>query len=143
MFNEDSPDGIDVCLTCFNGSCTDQAQGHTKLHHEKTRHYLYLNIKRKRLPSDSSRPEKLTKLSIQQVEERYEFQTQIFCYGCKKNLESTLFNVFLDELVCGNDKIRSGSHVSEKTIGNQSLGRRDVATLLSCERIITARLSTH
>ena len=39
----DSEQGIDVCLTCFNGSCSS----HSKLHFNKTKHSLVLNIKRR------------------------------------------------------------------------------------------------
>jgi ubiquitin carboxyl-terminal hydrolase 5/13 len=90
--NQDSVEGINVCLTCFDGSCSDKAQGHTKLHFDNSKHYLYLNIKRKRVAEN--RPEKMAKLAIQHVEPVYEFETRVLCYGCKITLDNSLYNVF-------------------------------------------------
>lgn len=40
---QESPQGVDVCLTCFNGSC--RGHNHSALHHSKTSHPLVLNIR--------------------------------------------------------------------------------------------------
>lgn len=77
--NQDSEDGIDVCLSCYNGSCVSS---HTGLHFTKTKHPLYLNIKRKKQNDETKRPEKITKLSIQEDKTTYEFKTSIKCIPC-------------------------------------------------------------
>ena len=43
----DSPDGLHVCLSCFNGGCAGQ-RNHARLHYQDTNHPLALNIRRVR-----------------------------------------------------------------------------------------------
>lgn len=80
--SQDQPEGVNVCLTCFNCGCI--SQGHSQIHYERTGHALALNIHRKlRIKSnDESRPLKLTKLEIR-VEadpvEEYDIQTRVEC----------------------------------------------------------------
>ncbi|KAI8322215.1 ubiquitin carboxyl-terminal hydrolase [Martensiomyces pterosporus] len=91
--SQDMPGGIDVCLSCFNGSCTDSLRNHAHLHAMKSGHYLTLNIRR--VPKaaaassntdgdEDARPAKLTKLEIKEEsdEEKYEFKTHVRCWGC-------------------------------------------------------------
>ena len=44
---KDDPAGLDVCLFCFNGGCNTERQ-HSKVHYEKTKHPLVVNIQRTR-----------------------------------------------------------------------------------------------
>ncbi|KAK7049909.1 ubiquitin C-terminal hydrolase Ubp14 [Paramarasmius palmivorus] len=89
---QDSDDGVDVCLVCFNGGCLSE-RAHAKLHAEKTGHGFALNIKRRVKPdaegrsrrtADEEPPLKMTKLAIveEREEDKYEFITSIRCYKC-------------------------------------------------------------
>ena len=44
----DCPDGLDVCLTCYNGGCVAPPHQHAKLHAEKFHHPYVVNIRRLR-----------------------------------------------------------------------------------------------
>lgn len=47
--DQDGAEGIDVCLTCFNGGCTNNGEReHARLHYGKTGHALVVNVKRRR-----------------------------------------------------------------------------------------------
>jgi ubiquitin carboxyl-terminal hydrolase 5/13 len=111
--SQDSEGGLDVCLTCWNGSCTGKdsqgAVNHSQLHFDKTNHPVVLNIKRREkvsvslqvkedesasllrltcmyLQSTSQRPQKLTKVAIQEENEadKYDILTVVRCLLCKK-----------------------------------------------------------
>ncbi|GAA6027092.1 hypothetical protein JCM8097_006105 [Rhodosporidiobolus ruineniae] len=105
---QDLPTGIDVCLSCFNGSCPpplasssgpssagDDANkgavhGHGRHHFETTGHRVVVNIRRRRKPQaelkrnkrDSGEPA-LKKLAIREEpaeEEKYDFLTEVRMY---------------------------------------------------------------
>ncbi|KAL8692426.1 MAG: hypothetical protein Q9218_002547 [Villophora microphyllina] len=80
----DDPDGLNVCLYCFNGGCCAE-RDHAKLHHQSTKHPLALNIKRsrKKIKRDEP-PQKISKLAIAAETEadRYDTDTQVRCYEC-------------------------------------------------------------
>ncbi|KAJ3052533.1 hypothetical protein HK097_006099 [Rhizophlyctis rosea] len=85
--SQDLPQGIDVCLTCFNGGCLENDRNHAHLHYQKTKHPLVLNIKR--VPKTKKRdgsppPAKITKLAIEEeIEENlFDFITSVKCYAC-------------------------------------------------------------
>ncbi|KAJ3116750.1 6-phosphofructokinase, alpha subunit [Phlyctochytrium bullatum] len=83
--SQDSELGVDVCLTCFNGGCRDAERAHSKLHYEKFKHPLVLNMKRTLKPRRSDEPpQKITKLAIQEEseEEKYDLHTTIRCFAC-------------------------------------------------------------
>lgn len=88
--NQDMDDGIDVCLSCHNGSCNtaaSKAQNHSQLHYQKTGHSVVLNIKRTRKVDSDMRipPQKITKLAIEaekDEKEIYNFQTSLKCFHC-------------------------------------------------------------
>jgi len=44
---KDMSEGIDVCLTCFNGGCLDIDRHHARTHVQKSGHRFILNVKRK------------------------------------------------------------------------------------------------
>ncbi|KAJ3215495.1 hypothetical protein HDU67_000353 [Dinochytrium kinnereticum] len=80
----DSDDGVDVCLSCFNGGCRSD-RAHSKLHYQKYSHPLVLNMKRVLKPKRGDEPpQKITKLAIQAEndEEKYDILTSVRCYAC-------------------------------------------------------------
>lgn len=88
----DDDTGLDVCLYCFNGGCT-QDKNHSLLHYRNTNHPLVLNIRRtrKRIKRDEP-PSKVSKLAIsaETDEDRYETTTQVNCYECEiKNVDKS------------------------------------------------------
>ncbi|KAF8067078.1 hypothetical protein FPV67DRAFT_1497798 [Lyophyllum atratum] len=94
--SQDLPAGIEVCLTCFNGGCTDPAKHHARTHVQKSGHKFTLNVKRKLKPSakraeDEEPPAKMTKLAIveDREEDKYETSTVVKCWACdpEKGLE--------------------------------------------------------
>ncbi|OSD05569.1 ubiquitin carboxyl-terminal hydrolase 14 [Trametes coccinea BRFM310] len=87
--NQDSPLGIDVCLTCFNGGCLDKDRHHARTHVAKTGHTFTLNVKRKLRPSanrtdEEEPPAKMKKLAIveEREEDKYEYKTVLKCWKC-------------------------------------------------------------
>ncbi|KAJ3082605.1 hypothetical protein HK102_001574 [Quaeritorhiza haematococci] len=85
--NQDLPQGIEVCLTCFNGGCLDNDRQHAMMHYKKTQHPIVMNIRRVQKPrrdADSPPPTKITKLAIQaeNEEDKYEYITKAKCYSC-------------------------------------------------------------
>jgi ubiquitin carboxyl-terminal hydrolase 5/13 len=92
---QDLEQGINVCLTCFNGACNDPSapeHNHQALHYDRTRHPLVVNVRRtpKVRPVDE-RPKKLTKLEILPEEpesERYDFHTKVYCQECSVDVPS-------------------------------------------------------
>ena len=98
----DSPEGLDVCLQCFNGGCAgDRQHG---LHHAKsTSHPLAVNIKRSRKRKHREEPpQKISKLAIsaETDEDRYDTTTQVKCFECKdENVDKSHAN--LKDVVAG------------------------------------------
>ncbi|KAJ3513622.1 hypothetical protein NLJ89_g2850 [Agrocybe chaxingu] len=88
--NQDGPDGIDVCLSCFNGGCLDEGRHHARTHVSKFGHKFTLNVKRKLRPrlsprgEDEEPPAKMTKLAIveEREEDKYEHSTAVKCWTC-------------------------------------------------------------
>ncbi|RKP21674.1 ubiquitinyl hydrolase [Rozella allomycis CSF55] len=81
----ESLNGIDVCLTCLQSGCSGpETMNHTSLHHEKTGHKLYLNIKKIKLVEP---PKKITKLVVDEsLQEKYETKVKTWCVDCKCEL---------------------------------------------------------
>ncbi|KAJ3148786.1 hypothetical protein HDU86_007341 [Geranomyces michiganensis] len=85
--SQDMPDGIDVCLSCFNGGCLGTGRCHAELHYKKSSHPIVLNIKRipkARKNDGSPPPTKITKLAIEaeNEEDAFDYLTEARCYGC-------------------------------------------------------------
>ncbi|WAR56508.1 hypothetical protein PtB15_7B357 [Puccinia triticina] len=82
--SQDSPSGIDVCLTCFNGGCVHFK--HASNHAQKTGHRLAMNVQRTRKPdshqrSPSAEPP-LKKLAItEQTEDQFDTKTSLVHYA--------------------------------------------------------------
>ncbi|KAJ2922163.1 hypothetical protein H1R20_g14933, partial [Candolleomyces eurysporus] len=87
--NQDSPAGVDVCLSCFNGGCLSTDRHHAQTHVRKSGHGFTLNVKRKAKPNvkrteDEEPPAKMTKLAIveEREEDKYDTTTIIKCWKC-------------------------------------------------------------
>ncbi|KAJ2859856.1 ubiquitin C-terminal hydrolase Ubp14 [Coemansia aciculifera] len=96
--NQDTAEGVDVCLSCFNGGCPGGPYNHAHQHSMKSGHYLTLNIRRIAKPSSDSdeRPAKLTKLEIREDTgaDDFEYHTFVRCWGCSgARVESGLENI--------------------------------------------------
>ena len=82
--NIDQPEGLDVCLHCFNGGCAGE-RVHGRQHAQQSQHPLAVNIKRTRKRKHREEPpQKLTKLAIaaETEEDRYETIAEIKCFEC-------------------------------------------------------------
>ncbi|KAJ6624496.1 hypothetical protein B0H10DRAFT_2006189 [Mycena sp. CBHHK59/15] len=86
--NQDNPQGIEVCLSCFNGGCMEERH-HMRTHLQKSGHRFTLNVKRKLKPSnkrmdDEEPPAKISKLSIveEKEEDKYDHSTVVKCWTC-------------------------------------------------------------
>ncbi|KAI8342975.1 hypothetical protein BC941DRAFT_410122 [Chlamydoabsidia padenii] len=85
--SQDLPEGIDVCLTCFNGGCVSSERQHAQLHYNKTNHPLTVNIRRivkTKREEGTPPPQKMSKLAIvpEHTEPTYDYITKIRCYEC-------------------------------------------------------------
>ncbi|KAK8843356.1 hypothetical protein IAR55_007013 [Kwoniella newhampshirensis] len=83
---QDDPEGVLVCLECFNGGCFGEGRRHAYLHFEKTGHALGVVVKRTRTEMkkrDSTEPP-LKKLAISAPsdEELYKYSTSLRCFAC-------------------------------------------------------------
>ncbi|KAI8139589.1 hypothetical protein BJV82DRAFT_626674 [Fennellomyces sp. T-0311] len=86
--NQDGPEGIDVCLTCFNGGCVDPLRNHARNHFNLTGHPLTVNIRRTVVdkPDDGTPPpQKISKLAINPEDEevQYDHSLKVRCYACQ------------------------------------------------------------
>ncbi|TDL27668.1 ubiquitinyl hydrolase [Rickenella mellea] len=93
--NQDTEQGVDVCLTCFNGGCLGPERHHARTHARRSGHAFTLNVKRTPKPStkrnqDEEPPAKMAKLAIleEREEDKYEHTTTIKCWKC--NLQEGL-----------------------------------------------------
>ncbi|KAF3125543.1 hypothetical protein TWF594_001535 [Orbilia oligospora] len=82
----DDEQGLDVCLSCFNGGCAGDRM-HGRLHSAQRDHPLALNIRRTKKPKveRDEPPTKLTKLAIAAETEAdiYDTKTFVRCYTCE------------------------------------------------------------
>eukprot|EP00808_Paulinella_micropora_P027091 g71682.t1 len=92
---DESPGGVDVCLTCFNGSCTGQKQ-HNHLHNTVAKHHVVCNIIKKEKPREKTAEELEREKNPKTLDDvlndkgpSYEFTTQVRCLTCKCNIQST------------------------------------------------------
>ncbi|KAG0341734.1 hypothetical protein BG004_005923 [Podila humilis] len=86
--NPDNEGGLDVCLTCYNGGCTDSDRLHNIQHFTKSGHPLALNIKRVKIQKEprsaEEPPQKITKIAIvpENDADLYEYFTTVKCFDC-------------------------------------------------------------
>ncbi|TPX36157.1 hypothetical protein SmJEL517_g01651 [Synchytrium microbalum] len=83
----DLPQGVDVCLSCFNGGCLANDRNHALSHFLKNpTHAIVLNIRRVKKPRqpDAPPPQKMTRLAItvENDEDTHELLTSLKCYAC-------------------------------------------------------------
>ncbi|WWC73152.1 uncharacterized protein I206_107118 [Kwoniella pini CBS 10737] len=83
---QDGPEGVLVCLECFNGGCFGEGRRHAYLHAEKTGHGVGVVIKRtrkERTKRDSTEPpNKKLAISAPKDEELYNISTSLRCLKC-------------------------------------------------------------
>ncbi|WVR09107.1 hypothetical protein IAU60_006169 [Kwoniella sp. DSM 27419] len=83
---QDDPDGVLVCLTCFNGGCFGEGRRHAYLHFQKTGHALGVVVKRTRKEQkkrDSTEPPmKKLAISAPKDEDLYNYSTSLRCFKC-------------------------------------------------------------
>ncbi|KAI9021093.1 hypothetical protein DFJ74DRAFT_607161 [Hyaloraphidium curvatum] len=95
--SQDLSQGVDVCLTCFNGGCLENERNHGSLHAKNMQHPVVLNIKRVPKPKrdDNPPPQKMAKLVIveQPEEELYDFVTEAKCLTCGIVVDKTHPNI--------------------------------------------------
>lgn len=81
--NQESPEGLDVCLKCFLAVCPDSIRNHTQLHYMNTGHRIFLNIKkrakkpRQNKLDDEQSPPKMMKLAIEAERDEDRFDTEL------------------------------------------------------------------
>ncbi|KZT42965.1 ubiquitinyl hydrolase [Sistotremastrum suecicum HHB10207 ss-3] len=94
--NQDGEEGIDVCLSCFNGGCLDGDRRHASVHHSKSFHPYALNIRRrvKARPPRSDEEPPLKKLAIAEENDsdKYEYATTLRCWRCDVNQGRLLYD---------------------------------------------------
>ncbi|KAI0207019.1 ubiquitin carboxyl-terminal hydrolase 14 [Astrocystis sublimbata] len=124
----DCPEGLDVCLQCFNGGCVSE-RTHSQLHYVTRSHPLALNIRRtrKHIVKDEP-PAKITKLAIaaETDADRYEMDTSVRCHECAIELDKT--HPKLAPLVAG--------ILSANTFSRQEEVKAWEQELTSCEHIL-------
>lgn len=125
----DNPEGLDVCLQCFNGGCAGE-RTHSQLHHITKNHPLALNIRRtrKQIVKDEP-PAKMTKLAIaaETESDRYDITTVVKCYECF--LELDVSHPKLAPVVDGILKANTFSRQEEVKAWEQEMS--------TCEHILT------
>ncbi|KAI5807462.1 hypothetical protein DFH27DRAFT_594209 [Peziza echinospora] len=89
----DDLEGLNVCLSCFNGGCVGE-RNHAEAHYKLSNHHLVLNIKRtkKAIVERDEPPQKMSKLAIkaESDDDRFDIKKAVFCYGCNgKELDTT------------------------------------------------------
>ncbi|KAI5779231.1 hypothetical protein EDC01DRAFT_719033 [Geopyxis carbonaria] len=99
----DDPQGLSVCLSCFNGGCYGD-RNHAELHYKISQHPLILNIRRTKKPriERDEPPQKVSKLAIaaETESDKYDTHTAVICYQCGgKEVERTTGN--LPEIIDG------------------------------------------
>ncbi|CAK7212651.1 ubiquitin C-terminal hydrolase Ubp14 [Sporothrix bragantina] len=140
----DDPEGLDVCLQCFNGGCAGDRH-HAKLHNLLWNHPLALNIRRTRkVVVRDEPPPKMSKLAIaaETEEDRYDTTVTVKCLECDAELDKTDAKLapVVDGILKANtfsrkeevkaweqelvscDHIRSLTQEAARTIASQDLG---------------------
>mmetsp|Transcript_34002 Transcript_34002/g.59260 ORF Transcript_34002/g.59260 Transcript_34002/m.59260 type:complete len:744 (-) Transcript_34002:35-2266(-) len=87
----ESPQGIDLCLKCYNGACVDL---HSQIHYEVCSHPIALNFKAIKISEGSQEPVKITKVALNVAGganysgDEWRFETQLKCLTCSVPLET-------------------------------------------------------
>jgi len=60
-----SEKGLDLCLKCFFGCCSNEIFNHKLIHMQQNNHFIFLNMKQvKKETGDKEKNPKITKLAI-------------------------------------------------------------------------------
>ncbi|GHJ87626.1 hypothetical protein NliqN6_4028 [Naganishia liquefaciens] len=119
---QDSPEGVLVCLQCFNGGCLNPSRAHARLHYARTSHPLGLNIKRHRKAAAKRRdstteepPMKKLAIVVPSDEELWEFELSLRCFKCDEvhGAIVTSDDVKIEETVDGIMKSMASAQQSE------------------------------
>ncbi|RKP02759.1 hypothetical protein CXG81DRAFT_10441 [Caulochytrium protostelioides] len=88
--NQDAPDGLDICLSCFNGGCTSPERQHAKQHWQQQSHPIVLNLKRTLVATSAPRA-KMTKLTIDPEADKpqYDVAQSVVCRACDVALDAS------------------------------------------------------
>ncbi|CAK7265168.1 ubiquitin C-terminal hydrolase Ubp14 [Sporothrix epigloea] len=140
----DDPEGLNVCLQCFNGGCAGDRH-HAKLHNLLWSHPLALNIRRTRkVVVRDEPPPKISKLAIaaETEEDRYDTAVTVKCLECDIVLDKAEAKLepVVDGILKANtfsrkeevkaweqelvscDHVRSLNQEAARTIASQDLG---------------------
>ncbi|CAK7272470.1 ubiquitin C-terminal hydrolase Ubp14 [Sporothrix epigloea] len=127
----DDPEGLDVCLQCFNGGCAGDRH-HAQLHNLLWSHPLALNIRRTRkVVVRDQPPPKISKLAIaaETEEDRYDTTFAVKCLECNDVLDKT--DAKLAPVVDGILKANTFSRKEEVKAWEQEL--------ISCDHITSLK----
>lgn len=92
--SQDSANGIDVCLTCFQAGCIDRK--HNAAHHELfPGHNVVLNIQR--TPKEVAETTKVA-VNAETDADRYEYRTQARCIACQTDVETEITQAVMSSL---------------------------------------------
>ncbi|CAE6345542.1 unnamed protein product [Rhizoctonia solani] len=84
--SQDSSEGVDVCLHCFNGGCLGEERHHARTHAERTGHIWSLNFRRTPKPKtqrgDSEPPLKRLAIVEEHDADKYDTVTALRCWAC-------------------------------------------------------------
>ncbi|KAI9094317.1 hypothetical protein DFS34DRAFT_628945 [Phlyctochytrium arcticum] len=150
--SQDLPQGIDVCLSCFNGGCVDNDRKHADLHFRKTQHPLALNIRRvpkKRQLDGTPPPAKISRLAIEEErdEDQWDYITTAKCYACggkevdraDSNLASVIESVLQalsakkqSEVKAWQEEITSCKHTTDLT--QETAQKLEGSSLAHCKK---------
>jgi len=80
--NPEDEAGINVCLRCLQGFCSDL--GHSRHHYEQSNHPLALNIRKIPIEPEADESKKITKLAIgveggADIEDKFITETTLIC----------------------------------------------------------------
>ncbi|WFD34367.1 ubiquitinyl hydrolase 1 [Malassezia cuniculi] len=105
----DSEDGIDVCLHCYRAACVGPA-AHAALHHTRTQHALFVNIRRTPKPQQP-----LTKLAVtaETDADRFDYKYTPRCYACSPSGTEIESTPEIEKAVAGIIDASSAAHASE------------------------------
>ncbi|KAJ2969486.1 hypothetical protein NQ176_g8636 [Zarea fungicola] len=125
----DDPEGLDVCLQCFNGGCAGSNR-HGPGHATERHHPFVLNIRRTRKTIERDEPPaKMSKLAIaaETDEDRYDTALAVQCIDCAIDLDPA--NARLAPVVAGILKANTFSRSEEVKAWEQEL--------TSCDHVLS------
>nr|ODO03932.1 hypothetical protein L204_00273 [Cryptococcus depauperatus CBS 7855] len=142
---QDSPEGVLVCFTCFNGGCFGDGRHHAQLHYEKSSHPLGVIIKRTRKEagkraslSSQEPPMKKLAISVPRDEEVWDYHTRLFAFPNSTGQEITLDSPKVQEVVDGIISHMSSSQQSEVKAWEEEIIACEHTLMLQQEPVIAS-----